>query len=650
VGKDRVAMQTKLTIIERIGEQRLILPILVARALAANARLTYYLMLLRTAYACAIAPHEPARSLRAEREASGVTDSSFDRIVEGSSTIAGHTLHIPQAKLIVEHLFEELRLMLPPLEVAGLTHPEVRARVEMYERRLEDLVAHAPSCHDDQLIVGAVAVLIGLSGNGHDTAHQLAHDLHGELNRLQSNAVEEIIDGARAFGITPADRPLVCAFMKGVNDTAPLKFDRPGLDTMVTRDGGGLAIQTELSSTEAHFVVVTIAGLSATVTYTDVHPRRVRFLQDMLRPYGVQWSAASTSPGADYDVSVGGCTAATPERLKGYLTFLGSRLVFLIDWNRARKRLGRMVMKTVATSLLKWAADNNVGHCAFLQVGDIGVIDAVLQRAAPVHARPDRLDEWLGAEAARWFLMDLLRVTSSGLAAGRPLSLIEDQIEAALLEHLQTTDAHMLQRVAAHSTVVAGLSERIRSTLVTTSGHASFARSARTAELARRWSSHADQLVVQACQRRDEVTEHEVRRLLTEADRAADTLAEAAFMLPLLPDSVDSETLARLVGLADLVLQSVRQYVRCLEKFRDLSSRDSDGDRVLSDIERLADLHRDVIEKRRALTERLLRGPGNFHDLHVVGDVARGLERTSAALARCGAMVRDHVLRTQPDH
>src|SRR4029453_16223619 len=109
-------MPTNLTISERIGEQRLILPILVARALAANARLTYYLMLLRTAYAWAIAPDEPARNLRAEREASGVPGISFDRTVEGSSTIAANTLHIPQAESIVEHLFEELRLMMPPLE------------------------------------------------------------------------------------------------------------------------------------------------------------------------------------------------------------------------------------------------------------------------------------------------------------------------------------------------------------------------------------------------------------------------------------------------------------------------------------------------------------------------------------------------------
>jgi hypothetical protein len=647
-------MSTKLTIIERIGEQRLILPILVARALAANARLTYYLMLLRTAYACAIAPHEPARSLRAEREASGVTDSSFDRIVEGSSTIAGHTLHIPQAELIVEHLFQELRLMLPPLEVAGLTHPEVHARVEMYRRRLEDLVAHAPSCRDDQLIVGAVAVLIGLSGNGHDTAHQLAHDLHGELNRLQSNAVEETIDGARVFGIAEDDRPLVRAFMKGLNETAALKFDQPGLATMVTPDDSGLAIQTDLGSTEAQFVVVTVTGLSATVTYTDVHPRRVRFLQDMLRPYGVQWSAASASPGADYDVSVGCCTAATPERLARYLTFLGSRLVFLIDWSRARRRLAHLVTKTAATSLLKWAADNNVGHCAFVQVAEAGVIDSVLQRAAPVHTRPDRLDEWLGPDAARWFLMDVLRVTSSGLAAGRSLSLIEDKIEAALLEHLQTTDPRLLQRVAAHSTIIATLTGRVRDTLIKASGDDSFPGSARTAELARRWSTHADQLVVEACQRLNWVSEREVRQLLTEADRAADALEEAADMLTLLPDSVHSETLARLVGLADVVLDAVLQYIHCLEDFRDLSSSftDSNLERVLIDIERLVDLHHQAIEKRQALAERLLhaRGPGDFHDLHVVGDVARGFERTSTAIARCGAMVRDHVLRTQPDH
>ena len=154
-------MPTKVTIIERIGEQKLILPILVTRALAAHARLTYYLMLVQTAYARAIAPDEQAPSLRVEREASGVTDSSFDRIVAGSSMIGSNTLHMPQAESIVEQLFDELRLMLPPLEIASLTRPEVHARFDIYQRRFNDLVAHMPVCHEDQLTVGAIAVLTG---------------------------------------------------------------------------------------------------------------------------------------------------------------------------------------------------------------------------------------------------------------------------------------------------------------------------------------------------------------------------------------------------------------------------------------------------------------------------------------------------------
>jgi uncharacterized protein Yka (UPF0111/DUF47 family) len=539
--------------------------------------------------------------------------------------------------------------MLPPLEVAGLTRPEVQARFEIYRRRFDDLVAHAPSCHDDQLIVSAIAMLTGLTRNSHDTAHQLAVDLHGELDRLQANVAEEIVDGAHVFDVTPADRPLVRAFMNGLTETAPLKFDRPGLATTATRDASGLSIQTDLGSTEAHFFVVNVTGLSAMVAYTDIHPRRIRFLQDMLLPYGVRWSAVSASPGADYDVSFGAFTAETPERLERYLTFLGSRLVFLIDWNRARKRLSRLVTKSTATRLLKWAADNKVGHCAFLQVGEVGVIDAVLERAAPVHSRQGGLDEWLGADSARGFLMDVLRVTSSGLAAGRSLSLIEDEIEAALLRHLQTTDSRMLQRVTEHATIIAALTKRVRHTLVNAYSDEPYRDSARTAELANRWSNHVDQLVVAACRRLERVSERDLRELLTEADGAADALEEATSKLTLLPDSIDLEMLALLVGVADLVLDSVRQYVRCLEEFRDLSptSSDSDVDSLLLDIERLVGLQRQAIEKRRALTERLLRGPGDLHDVHVVVDVARGFERTATSLARCGALVRDHVLRAR---
>ena len=52
----------------------------------------------------------------------------------------------------------------------------------------------------------------------------------------------EEVDGAQAYGISEADRPLIAAFMRGVKKTAPLKFDHPGLATIAARSGGALLI------------------------------------------------------------------------------------------------------------------------------------------------------------------------------------------------------------------------------------------------------------------------------------------------------------------------------------------------------------------------------------------------------------------------
>ena len=188
------------------------------------------------------------------------------------------------------------------------------------------------------------------------------------------------------------------------------------------------------------------------------------------------------------------------------------------------------------------------------------------------------------------------------------MSLIEDEIEAELRRHLQTTDPHMLQSVAEHATIVAALAERVRQTIVHACSDETFHQSTLTAELAKRWSTHADQLVVQASRRLTRASERTVRQLLIEADGAADALEEAAFMLTLLPDSVDPETLALLVGLADLVADTVRQYVRCSEAGRDLSSTSTTRMwTFLVGIDRLIDVHRQASAKKRTLTERLLR-------------------------------------------
>ena len=47
------------------------------------------------------------------------------------------------------------------------------------------------------------------------------------------------------------------------------------------------------------------------------------------------------------------------------------------------------------------------------------------------------------------------------------------------------------------------------------------------------------------------------------------------------------------------------------------------------------------------LTEKLLRGSGDCHELFVVASVAHELERAAIALSRCGPIARDYVLRTR---
>ena len=79
--------------------------------------------------------------------------------------------------------------------------------------------------------------------------------------------------------------------MAGVNATAPLKFDHPGLGTTATRAGDRLVIQNDIGTTDAHVLVLHVVGLTLTVMYTDIHAARLRFFQSLLEPMGFQWNA-----------------------------------------------------------------------------------------------------------------------------------------------------------------------------------------------------------------------------------------------------------------------------------------------------------------------------------------------------------------------
>ena len=113
---------------------------------------------------------------------------------------------------------------------------------------------------------------------GSDSLHRLVMDLHKQLNALQAGLAEETIDGAAAYGLADEDRPRVAAFMAGLNRTARLKFDHPGLGTTATRCGDKLVLQNDIGTTDAHVVVIHVEALTIRVTYTDVHERAAALL------------------------------------------------------------------------------------------------------------------------------------------------------------------------------------------------------------------------------------------------------------------------------------------------------------------------------------------------------------------------------------
>jgi len=622
-----------------------LLPEQVNRGLAAHDELKYYLRLLHAAGAHAQAPNQPAATLRPEREASGISDASLDGVVAGSRVVGPGVVKIPGAASILSRVFANIRQMLDPVLAGAKERVDLRQRAEHYRQRFEALMAQAGAARDDQLPTTAVVAATRRSELGGDSLLQLAIELHWELNRLQANVVVETIDGAETYGLGEGDRLLVRAFMKGVTETAILKFDHPGFRTRAMRDGDHLMIQNDLGTAHAS-IRISAAARSASVVYTDPQRRRVRFLHDLLRPYALAWEAVPTEGHVERDVAR--YTAPTQEEFETFLAHVGSRLVFLIDWNRARQRLSSLVKDTDAMALLKWAADNNIGHRAFLQAGDLQLVHAALERAAPSQMRSSgRLDDLLGRDAARLFLMAVLRITSSGISNGRSPRLIDDEIEAELLLYLKRSDRMMIGAVADHATVIAAAADWIAHAVTQLKSHDARPASASANALIRAWRTRADDFVRRTLRLLDRSSELDhLRQLLANGDRAVRALEQAAFTITLVPIEGDPSVMTHLDSYCGLFASAVREYVQLLEEARDLTRAPhrADLERFLVAVDRLVALDDHCAAAKRTVLERLIRGPADFRVLHLLSTVVEHLSVAFDALVRSSLIVRDHVL------
>lgn len=632
--------------IRLLGEERLLLPSLISSALEANERVKYLLALVQAARTAADGATRIG-NLRDERLAAGVRDAALDAVVEGSARVEDGRYRIPGAGELAHRAVAEVDRMLAPLRAAG-----VRAAATLDERR-QAVAATLPAAGDLLRPEDIVRLCAGPGERG-DSLHRVVMDAHRHLNELAAEAAPESISGARAYDLDPAQRALVQALMRGIHATERLKLGHPGLDTIATTTHDGLVIENDLGTTDAHVLVLRVIGRAVTITYTDVHLERALFFQDLLAPWPVSWEDTRSRAAKGFEEGLfhlvsGRFESGSDEELQRFLERLGSRLVFIIDWNRARKRLRRLVGNRAAIGLLRWAAEEDVGHIPFLVAGGDGLVYAALQFAGAPEARAGvSLRDVLGVPAARRYLQTLLRICSEQLLAGRSVSLISDQAAAELIGYLRSARQEIQELALRHAELDVELAEAARDS-IEQAILGEMERCRATAARAQATERDADTLVTEA---RTEATrapdQSELLDLVQASDDIADCAEEAAFYATLLPALPAEDAVAPQVRrIARLVLTAAREYLRAVQLSTELhrgGPRD-DMDAFLAAAHGAIETEREVDAAQRAVHEVLAADARRPHTvLFVVNELTRALEEASDALMHCAHLLREQTL------
>ena len=646
-------MTTKQGIIGSLGEKRLLLPDLLQSGLAANDRVKYFFTLLQLAREQCEHPAANPPELQREREASGVADTEFDGVIAASRALPGGRCLIPGAALLLARIGTCLAEMLAPVELAQELGLESGA--DAYRKRLAAAAKLLRQARKDQLPAALISALTSGERKRGDTAHLLVMDLHKTLNRLQGDLSRESVDGARVYGLRAQDKELVRAFMRGLNSTQALKLDHPGLGTTAALNGKQLVLQNDIGTTDAHVLVVHVEGLTVTLTYSDVHLERLLFLQSLFEKYAVQWDETRSrresglNEGGIYHLCLGSYKARDRNQLAEYLAFLGSRLVFLIDWNRARKRLRSFVRKNDCIAVLKWAADNGYGHMAFLKVGGDTLIYDAMQFAVKGPPRfGEDLRDMLGRERALAFLKFVVRTCAEGVLASKPDSLIRDEVRAELANYFHSAERDLFELACEHAALLVELASGVRDGVLQLHLDGANGALARIAERAKAWESAADGLLNQV----RAAVDHSAgamffKDLLEAADDVADSLEEAAFHFTLFPPrSAPEDAHQRLRALADLLVGGSQEYLKALTTARYVR-RGGDRDDMrdfLEAVHRITAVEHESDQAQRSIKAALLAAESDARGLFVVAEVARNLEEAADALMHSGLVLRNHVM------
>ncbi|MEP9352458.1 hypothetical protein ABLE93_02540 [Xanthobacter sp. KR7-65] len=644
----------KTQIVEELGESGLLLPALIETALQANDRAKLRMTALQDAAARARTPLAPFRSLDAEARAAGAGEDGLDALVKGARALEGGGTAVAGARRLVDGVLDDIALMIAPLAAAPPTGPDAEA----FAARLAALRTAFSSVAADVLADAALARLTSARRGGDDSAHLLVMDLHKALNQLAASISVESVAGARTLGVREEDRPRIAAFMAGLDATRGLAFGHPGLDTTASRSGARLIIQNDIGTTDAHVIIVAVSGLTATVTYTDVHRSRAKFFVGLFTPFDAEWtplaerSAAGLADGGRFHLVTGRYTARDEAGLDAFLAGVGGNLVFLIDWNKARKQLQTFVDKATAIHLLGEAARTRRGHRAFLELGGAELVFDAVRRSAegrvPYGARLDRV---LGQPAVARLLGEVLRLASAGLSNHRSVRLIRDEVRAELARSFGSAEEEILAVALRQLGIVRMLAAEVAAALDTI---ADFPEVARTVlrDRAKRLEEKGDRQVVAA-------REHATgpfgrgRRFLPvtdAAEEAADAFEEAAFLLSAARLEASAPAAGALRDLAEVAVACCSDMVRATAAACEGSAgRREDMSDALEAIDAVIEGERRADAAHRRVQEAALSPAAPDAGVRaeaLVGtlELARALETGTDDLARAALALRASIL------
>lgn len=641
-------MTTKARIVEQLGETGILLPGLLAAALEANDRAKLRMTLLQEAVIHAENPASPANTLELERHSAGLREAVFDSTVKDARALDGGRFAIPGGEMLLKGLYADIQAMMTPLIAQG------GAAAETLSKRLEALRAASPQAQGNVLKHSALARITSARPDGQDSEHLLIMDLHKALNRLSAEMAVETLGGARVHGLRPSEKQRVKAFMRGLDRTRVLAFGHPGLGTTATRAGERLIIQNDIGTTDAHVLVIHVDGVVVTITYTDVHRARTKFFMQLFHELKVTWSplaeksARNLGKDGQFLLVTGRCEAADMTGVDDFLDYLGSRLVFMIDWNKARKALRNFADDGAAIDVLRWAASHDYGHRGFLELGGADLIYEAVRRGGEQHIPyGTRLDAALGVNETADFLKDTLKVASEGLRAGQSARLLRDEIQAKLASQFETIEATVLMIIVRHlglSRMMAGLIlDAIRDQRLTSGDGRQ-----NLADQARRIEHKADGLTIEARGVAARLPESSKRTgaVADGAEEANDALEEAAFLLSLMPpEGRESQSLQPLADLADIAIESIAHLIRAVEASYNLpEGLQADVTDALRAVNAVTEQEKKADAALRTAMARFVSTGGEARVLVLQMEIARALETATDHLAHAAFALRDRIL------